>query len=87
MTWGTMADTVVLTVGEMKGEYIAPAMALTGKGGTAVVVGMGDYAAMDVQLNLFEMTLLQKRLQGAIFGGAGPAPRFPSSSTSTAPAP
>lgn len=77
MTWGTMADTVVLTVGEMKGEYIAPAMALTGKGGTAVVVGMGDYAAMDVQLNLFEMTLLQKRLQGAIFGGAGPRTQIP----------
>ncbi|NLG46060.1 NDMA-dependent alcohol dehydrogenase [Gordonia sp. (in: high G+C Gram-positive bacteria)] len=77
MTWGTMADAVVLTIGEMKGEYIAPAMALTAKGGTAVVVGMGDYAAMDVKLNLFEMTLLQKRLQGAIFGGAGPRTQVP----------
>ena len=77
MTWGTMANTVVLTIGEMKGEYIAPAMALTAKGGTAVVVGMGDYAAMDVKLNLFEMTLLQKRLQGAIFGGAGPRTQVP----------
>ncbi|ALG86151.1 NDMA-dependent alcohol dehydrogenase [Gordonia phthalatica] len=77
MTWGTMADVVVLTIGEMKGEYIAPAMALTGKGGTAVVVGMGDYAAMDVKLNLFEMTLFQKRLQGAIFGGAGPRTQVP----------
>ncbi|MGB3302155.1 NDMA-dependent alcohol dehydrogenase [Gordonia sp. (in: high G+C Gram-positive bacteria)] len=77
MTWGTMANTVVLTIGEMKGEYIAPAMALTGKGGQAVVVGMGDYAAMDVSLNLFEMTLLQKRLQGAIFGGAGPRTQVP----------
>ncbi|MBM7365496.1 NDMA-dependent alcohol dehydrogenase [Gordonia hydrophobica] len=77
MSWGTMADVVVLTIGEIKGEHIAPAMALTGKGGTAVVVGMGDYAAMDVKLNLFEMTLLQKRLQGAIFGGAGPRTQIP----------
>lgn len=77
MTWGTMADTVILTVGEIKGEYIAPALALTGKGGQVVVVGMGDYAAMDVKLNLFELTLLQKRVQGAIFGGAGPRTQVP----------
>lgn len=77
LTWGIMAQTVVLTIGEMKGEYIAPAMALTGKGGQAVVVGMGDYAAMDVSLNLFELTLLQKRVQGAIFGGAGPRTQVP----------
>ncbi|MFC0314785.1 NDMA-dependent alcohol dehydrogenase [Gordonia phosphorivorans] len=77
LTWGTMADTVVLTVGEIKGEYIAPAMAMAGKGGQVVVVGMGDYAAMDVKLNLFELTLLQKRVQGAIFGGAGPRTQVP----------
>ena len=77
LTWGTMANTVVLTVGEMKGEYIAPAMAMAGKGGQVVVVGMGDYAAMDVKLNLFELTLLQKRVQGAIFGGAGPRTQVP----------
>ncbi|GAA3954200.1 NDMA-dependent alcohol dehydrogenase [Gordonia caeni] len=77
MTWGTMANTVIITVGEIKGEYIAPALALTGKGGQVVVVGMGDYAAMDVKLNLFELTLLQKRVQGAIFGGAGPRTQVP----------
>lgn len=77
LTWGKMANTVVLTIGEMKGEYIAPAAALTAKGGQVVVVGMGDYAAMDVKLNLFELTLLQKRIQGAIFGGAGPRTQIP----------
>ena len=77
ITWGGMAQTVVLTIGEMKGEYIAPALAMTAKGGQVVVVGMGDYAAMDAQLNLFELTLLQKRVQGAIFGGAGPRTQVP----------
>lgn len=77
MTWGTMANSVILTVGEIKGEYIAPALAMTAKGGQVVVVGMGDYAAMDVQMNLFELTLLQKRVQGAIFGGAGPRTQVP----------
>ncbi|MFT4086907.1 MAG: NDMA-dependent alcohol dehydrogenase [Gordonia sp. (in: high G+C Gram-positive bacteria)] len=77
ITWGQNADTVVLTVGEMKGEYIAPALAMTGKGGQVVVVGMGDFQAMDVSMNLFELTLLQKRVQGAIFGGAGPRTQVP----------
>ncbi|GAA4671660.1 NDMA-dependent alcohol dehydrogenase [Gordonia humi] len=77
LTWGKLAHTVVLTIGEMKGEYIAPAAALTAKGGQVVVVGMGDFASMEVSLNLFELTLLQKRVQGAIFGGAGPRTQVP----------
>ncbi|WP_026917575.1 NDMA-dependent alcohol dehydrogenase [Gordonia shandongensis] len=77
MTWGAMADTAVLTHGEMKGEYIAEGLAMIRKGGQVVVVGMGDYAAMDVKMNLFELTLLQKRVQGAIFGGAGPRTQVP----------
>ncbi len=67
-----MANTTILTVGEIDGSMIAPALALTGKGGQVVVVGMGNYASMDAQMNLFELTLLQKRVQGAIFGGASP---------------
>ena len=77
LTWGKLAHTVVLTIGEMKGEYIAPAAALTAKGGQVVVVGMGDFASMEVSLNLFDLTLLQKRVQGAIFGGAGPRTQVP----------
>ncbi|WP_040525682.1 NDMA-dependent alcohol dehydrogenase [Gordonia effusa] len=77
ITWGRMANVVVLTHGEMKGEYVAEGLSLTGKGGQVIVTGMGDYAAMDVKLNLFELTLLQKRVQGAIFGGAGPRTQIP----------
>ncbi|MFT3660299.1 MAG: NDMA-dependent alcohol dehydrogenase [Gordonia sp. (in: high G+C Gram-positive bacteria)] len=77
ITWGANANTVILTVGEMKGEYLAPALAMTAKGGQVVVVGMGDFQAMDVSMNLFELTLLQKRVQGAIFGGAGPRTQVP----------
>ncbi|WP_132992865.1 NDMA-dependent alcohol dehydrogenase [Gordonia zhaorongruii] len=77
ISWGKMANTVVLTVGEMKGEYIAPALAMTAKGGQVVVVGMGDARAMDASMNIFELTLLQKRVQGAIFGGAGPRTQIP----------
>ncbi|GAB11657.1 putative zinc-containing alcohol dehydrogenase [Gordonia araii NBRC 100433] len=77
MTWGQMANTVILTVGEIKGEHVAQAMAMVAKGGQTVVVGMGDFQAMDVKLNLFDLTLMQKKVQGAIFGGAGPRTQVP----------
>lgn len=77
ITWGKMANTTVITVGEIFGDIIAPALSLTGKGGQVVVTGMGNFASMDVKLNLFELTLLQKRVQGAIFGGTGPRTQIP----------
>ncbi|MER7986165.1 NDMA-dependent alcohol dehydrogenase [Streptomyces noursei] len=77
ITWGRLAHTVVLTHGVMKGEYVQPAMAMTGKGGQVVVTGLGPHTDETVTLSLFELTLLQKRLQGAIFGGSGPRSQVP----------
>ena len=77
LTWGRMAEKAIITVGDIQGEDIEDAMNLIGKGGRVVVTGMGDYAKMDVKLNLFAFTLLQKDLQGAIFGGANPRAEIP----------
>jgi S-(hydroxymethyl)glutathione dehydrogenase/alcohol dehydrogenase len=77
LTWGRMADKTIITVGDIQGEDIAAAMSLTGKGGRAVVTGMGSAANLDVKLSLFELTLLQKDLQGAIFGGLSPRVAIP----------
>ena len=38
---------------------------------------MGNAANVDVKLSLFELTLLQKDLQGAIFGGLAPRAAIP----------
>ena len=77
LTWGQLADLVVITVGEIKGEHIQQALGMTAKGGRVVVTGMGDFRDTKVDLNLFELTLLQKRVQGAIFGGASPRKQIP----------
>ncbi|MDG3009460.1 NDMA-dependent alcohol dehydrogenase [Rhodococcus sp. D2-41] len=77
LTWGLMADVTVITVGDIQGEIIQPALSLTGKGGQVVVTAMGDFSKMETTLNLFELTLLQKRVQGAIFGGVGPRTQIP----------
>ena len=77
ITWGKMANTVILTQGRMEGEYLQPALTMTAKGGQVVVTGLGSATAEDVKLSLYELTLLQKRVQGAIFGGAGPRSMVP----------
>ncbi|MBF0660169.1 MULTISPECIES: NDMA-dependent alcohol dehydrogenase [unclassified Rhodococcus (in: high G+C Gram-positive bacteria)] len=77
ITWGAMADVTIITVGEIHGDIIAPALSVTAKGGQVVVVGMGNATDTQVTLSLFELTLLQKRLQGAIFGGTGPRSQIP----------
>jgi Zn-dependent alcohol dehydrogenase len=41
------------------------------------VTGMGHAANLDVKLSLFQLTLLQKDLQGAIFGGCNPRVEIP----------
>jgi S-(hydroxymethyl)glutathione dehydrogenase / alcohol dehydrogenase len=69
VTYGLMADKTIITVGEMRGEYIEEAMILTAKTGTCVVTGMGSMMDADVKLNLFLFTMLQKTLKGNIFGG------------------
>jgi S-(hydroxymethyl)glutathione dehydrogenase / alcohol dehydrogenase len=69
LTHGLMAEKTIIAVGEMKGEYIEEAMTLTAKTGTCVVTGMGAMTDVDVKLNLFLFTMLQKTLKGNIFGG------------------
>lgn len=69
VTHGLMADKTIITVGEMRGEYVEEAMILTAKTGTCVVTGMGSMMDADVKLNLFLFTMLQKTLKGNIFGG------------------
>ncbi|WP_029434161.1 NDMA-dependent alcohol dehydrogenase [Blastococcus sp. URHD0036] len=77
LTWGRMAEKTIITVGDIQGEDVAAALSVTGKGGRAVVTGMGNAANVDVKLSLFELTLLQKDLQGAIFGGLAPRAAIP----------
>lgn len=69
LTHGFMAEKTIIAVGDMRGEYIEDALTLTAKTGTCVVTGMGSMTDVDVKLNLFLFTMLQKTLKGNIFGG------------------
>ena len=72
VTHGRMAQKTIITVGELKGEDIDNYLNITAKGGTCVVTAVGSMSSLDVKLNLSMLTLLQKNLQGTIFGGGNP---------------
>ena len=72
VTYGLMAHKVIVTVGELQGADIDNYLILTQKGGTCVLTAIGSLVDNNVQLNLAMLTLMQKNLQGTIFGGGNP---------------
>src|SRR3954449_12502262 len=71
-TNGQGADSAIVTVGVIKGEHVGQAMASIRKAGTVVVTGLGDITDVGVPISLADITLFQKRLQGALFGASNP---------------
>lgn len=72
VTAGGMAKKVIVTVGELHGEDIDNYLNVTSKGGTCVVTAVGSMLDTSANINLAMLTLLQKNLQGTIFGGGNP---------------
>jgi S-(hydroxymethyl)glutathione dehydrogenase/alcohol dehydrogenase len=72
VTHGLMAKKVIVTVGELDGKDVDNYVNLTSKGGTTVLTAIGSMLDTNVTLNLAMLTLMQKNLQGTIFGGGNP---------------
>ena len=72
ITWGVMADAVILTPGVMYGDLLGPALTLTAKGGTTVVTAVAPMTQMEASLNLFELAMWQKEVRGVLFGSGNP---------------
>jgi S-(hydroxymethyl)glutathione dehydrogenase/alcohol dehydrogenase len=72
LTAGLMADKAIITVGQMKGEYIYPAMELVGKCGTVVVTAMGDMNETETKMSPFFLSMWNKEIKGTIFGSGNP---------------
>ena len=67
VTDGQGADAAVVTTGVLKTEHVAQAFDAIRKAGTVVVTGVGNEDE-EVRVPAFELTLYQKRIQGALFG-------------------
>ena len=75
VTAGGMCEKVIVTVGEVDGHDVDKWMGITAKSGTCVLAAVGNLLDTEVTLNLPMLTLMQKGLQGTIFGGGQPAAR------------
>ena len=77
LTWGQMADRVIMTPGVMYGDLMAGALSLTGKGGTCVVTAVAPMAQTESSVNLFELAMWNKEIKGTIFGSLNPRRDIP----------
>lgn len=81
ITDGQGADVAIVTIGVVRNEHIGQAFNATRKGGTIVVTGIGDDqddSSFGPGVNAFTIAMLQKRIQGAIFGMGSPRVVMPS---------
>src|SRR5579859_3370875 len=77
LTRGVGADQALITVGVVTEEVIAAAFAAVRKRGTVVITGLAGPGRKTIQLPSFELTLFEKRLQGALFGSGNPFDTIP----------
>jgi S-(hydroxymethyl)glutathione dehydrogenase/alcohol dehydrogenase len=78
MTYGQMADKVIMTPGVMYGDLMALATGMAGKGGTIVVTAVAPMTQTESSVNLFELAMYNKEIKGTIFGSLNPRHDIPS---------
>lgn len=72
VTNGQGASSAIVAVGVTTGEHVAQAVNAIGKFGTVVVTGIGDIKDEGLPINLWTLSMMQKRIQGVIFGMGTP---------------
>lgn len=78
LTNGQGADAAVICLGVLRGEHVAAAFAAIRKAGTVVVTAAaGELETAIERLSLLELTMFQKRIQGAIYGMMSPSKDVP----------
>jgi NDMA-dependent alcohol dehydrogenase len=78
LTNGQGADVAIITIGVTTGDDIGAAVSAIRKAGTVVVTGVGSaHGPASVPLNLLELPMYQKRIQGAIYGATSPPKDIP----------
>ena len=77
LTWGEMANKVILTPGVMQGDMVQPALNMTAKGGTCVMTAVANMMENEVSLNSFMFAMMNKELKGCLFGSGNPRADIP----------
>ncbi|MCP9276848.1 NDMA-dependent alcohol dehydrogenase [Mycolicibacterium arenosum] len=77
LTWGVMADRVVITPGVVPADMVMVAMMLLRKGGVCVLTGMAKITDVMVPLMLTDMVSSCKTLKGVLYGEMNPREAMP----------
>ncbi len=77
LSWGTMANKVIMTMGVGSGELMGQAMALAAKRGRVVITNLHAAAEVSVGVSLLDMTLMEKQIVGSLFGSGNPRVDIP----------
>jgi S-(hydroxymethyl)glutathione dehydrogenase/alcohol dehydrogenase len=77
LTNGQGADAAIITVGLMRPEHIGQAFATVRKAGTVVVTAVAPHHEAQIPVNLFELAMFQKRIQGVLYGMMSPSKDVP----------
>jgi len=77
LSWGVGADQAIVTMGVVTEDVVSAAFAAIRKGGIVVLTGLAGPANKTVHISGFELTLFEKRLQGALFGSSNPFDDIP----------
>ncbi|MBW0020107.1 MAG: Zn-dependent alcohol dehydrogenase [Mycobacterium sp.] len=72
LTYGVMADAVVVSPSLITADDVRDAVRLTRKGGTCVLTGMTSQLTGSVNIELQDFILMNKTLAGTIFGSCNP---------------
>ena len=72
LTYGVMADGVVVSPSLITGDDVDAALKLTRKGGTCVLTGMTSQTTRSIKIDLQQFILWNKNLVGTVFGSCNP---------------
>jgi NDMA-dependent alcohol dehydrogenase len=72
LTYGVMADAVVVSPSLITPDDVRDALQLTRKGGTCVLTGMTSQLTRSVNIDLQDFILMNKSLAGTVFGSCNP---------------
>jgi S-(hydroxymethyl)glutathione dehydrogenase/alcohol dehydrogenase len=72
ITWGRMANKVIMTMGVGDGSLLASALAATSKGGRVVITNIHPAAETTANVSLLDLTLMEKKVVGSLFGSGNP---------------
>jgi S-(hydroxymethyl)glutathione dehydrogenase/alcohol dehydrogenase len=77
LTWGTMANKVIMTMGVGSGAVVGEALALTAKRGRVVITNIHPAMEYSASMSLLDLTLMEKQVVGSLFGSGNPRADIP----------